>query len=388
MPDLDILIVGGGAAGLSAAGALRQRKLSPLILDRRPRVGDVWAERYDRLHLHTVYSSLAHYPLPRSYPKYPSKDQYAAYLQSYARHFGLKVVGGCAVRQVRPAGDAGRTWLVETDIGMFRSRVVIIASGQYNQPIVPNWPGRAEFGGAVRHSSEYRNAGPYAGQRVLVVGIGNSGAEIATDLAEHGAAFVAISIRTQPPIVARDPFGMPAQRSGLLLARLPAHLADALARAVTRLALGDLTRIGLARPAWWPYTARHVPVIDVGFVGAVRRGLVQPRPNVARLAAGGVVYADGRAEQFDAIVAATGFRSGLGQLLSLPGALEDGNFPAFESGQPTSFPGLYFIGFTHSLRGHLYEANRDSRRLARAVERYLGFPESGDRAAHQRGVAA
>ena len=104
MPDLDILIVGGGAAGLSAAGALRQRGYDPVILDRRAHIGAVWAERYDRLHLHTVYSSLAHYPLPARYPKYPSKDQYAAYLREYARHFGLKIVAGCGVRQVWPDG--------------------------------------------------------------------------------------------------------------------------------------------------------------------------------------------------------------------------------------------------------------------------------------------
>ena len=82
--DTRIVIVGGGAAGLSAAGALKRRGLDSIVLDRNGRVGDVWAQRYDRLRLHTIFSSVAHYPLPRHYPKYPTKDQYAEYLRAYA----------------------------------------------------------------------------------------------------------------------------------------------------------------------------------------------------------------------------------------------------------------------------------------------------------------
>src|SRR4051794_15283600 len=101
MPNTDIVIVGGGAAGLSAAGALRRCGRDPIVLDKQARIGDSWARRYDRLHLHTIDSSLAHYPLPRSFPKYPSKDEYAAYLRAYASHFKLKVVAGCPVYQLR-----------------------------------------------------------------------------------------------------------------------------------------------------------------------------------------------------------------------------------------------------------------------------------------------
>lgn len=368
MHDIEIAIVGGGAAGLSAAGALKWRGRDPIVFERGARVGDVWAQRYDRLRLHTVYSSLAHLPLPREYPKYPTKDQYAAYLRGYARHFGLRVVAGCAVRSIRPAG--GR-WQIAADCGEWRARVVVLATGQYGEPVLPDWPDRAEYRGELLHSSSYRNAAPYAGRRVLVIGIGNSGAEIAADLAEGGAAAVAISIRTQPPIVARDAFGMPAQRSSLVLTRLPPRLADGVARAVTRLALGDLTRFGLRSPAWWPYSAGHVPVIDAGFVDQLRRGRIAARPNIARFTPTGVLFEDGRAEAFDAVIAATGYRSALPRLLDLPGALDEQGVPRAASGQPTGFPGLYFIGYTHSLRGHLYEANRDSRLLARHTEAYL-----------------
>jgi cation diffusion facilitator CzcD-associated flavoprotein CzcO len=373
MHDIPILIVGGGAAGLSAAGALKRRGMRAVVVDKLPGVGAIWARRYDRLRLHTVYSGIAHLPM-RGYPPYPSKDEYAAYLRDYARRFELDVVTGCAVRKVRMCeGEARPAWQVESDCGIWRARVVVIGAGQYGVPITPAWPGLETYRGELAHSSSYKNARPYAGKRVLVVGIGNSGAEIAADLAEGGAAFVAISVRTPPPIVARDLFGLLAvQRSSLLLTLLPPKLADIFVRGITRLAVGDLTRYGLPKAAWWPYTTQSVPVIDTGFVGAVKRGAVHIRPNIERFTPGGVVFVDGRAEQYDAVIAATGFRTGLDQILDAPGALDQNGEPAFGSGEPTSFPGLYFVGYGHSLRGHLFETNRAAQRLARAIERYLG----------------
>jgi cation diffusion facilitator CzcD-associated flavoprotein CzcO len=249
--------------------------------------------------------------------------------------------------------------------------VVVLATGQYGTPILPEWPGRAEFAGQLIHSADYRNAQPYMGKRVLVIGFGNSGAEIAADLAEQGAALVAIGIRTQPPIVPRDAFGMPAQRSSFALTRMPPQLADRVAGMVARLVLGDLTRYGLQPAAWWPYGGQRVPVIDAGFAAELKRGRIAARPNIARFTRTGVVFADGRAEDFDAVIAATGYRSELPQLLDLPGALDEHGYPRFKSGRPTGFPGLYFIGYTHSLLGHLYQANRDSRQLARLVQAYL-----------------
>src|SRR4030095_3431893 len=164
------------------------------------------------------------------------------------------------------------------------------------------------------HSVDYRNAAPYFGKRVLVVGAGNSGAEIATDLAEGGAATVALSIRTQPPIVPRDPFGLPVQRTGLLLSLLPAVVADRFARVTAGLGLGDLPRYGLRVPEWMPYSSRRVPVIDVGFVEALKRGLVHIRPALARLTATDAVFEGGQSEPFDAVIAATGFTGGLKDL--------------------------------------------------------------------------
>ena len=372
MTEASVIVVGGGAAGLSAAGALKQRGIDSVVLEQDPQVGGTWARRYDRLHLHTVrtFSGLAHFGIPRRYPKYLSRDEFVAYLREYVDHFGLNVVTRATVTGISSPID-GR-WRVGTADGReWDARAVVVATGQYRLPIEPQWPGVAEFRGHLSHSVGYSSARPFVGKRVLVVGSGNSGAEIAADIAENGGKLVALSIRTPPMIVPRDPFGMPVQRTSIILSFLPAAISDRIGRLTARITLGDLSRYKIPRPAWGPYSSKRIPIIDVGFVGAVKRGLVQVRQGVVRLTATGAVFADGTEEPFDAIVAAIGFRSGLEGLIAGDGVLDEAGDPIAPSGEPTTRPGLYFVGFVHSLRGHLFEANRASRRLARNVGRYL-----------------
>jgi putative flavoprotein involved in K+ transport len=368
-----VVVVGGGASGLSAAAALARRRIDAVVLEQDAQLGGTWARRYDRLHLHTVrrFSGLAYFPIPSRYPRYLSRDDVVAYLQEYARHFGLRVVTGAGIQRVRSLG-ASNGWTVETVGGdAWQGRAAVIATGQYRQPIVPPWAGRELYAGRIAHSVTYANAALYVGQRVLVVGAGNSGAEIATDLSDNGAAFVAVSVRTPPPIVPRDPFGMPVQRTSMLLSALPPAIANRIGWATARLVLGDVTRYGMPEGDFAPYSTRRVPLIDVGFVEALKQGRVTVRPALERLTQSGAVFADGASEPFDAIIAATGFTTGLESIIDAPGALDDRGEPRGTSGEPTAQPGLYFVGFTHSLRGHLFEANRASRRLARNVERYL-----------------
>jgi len=317
------------------------------------------------------FSGLAHYSIPRHYPKYLSREEFISYLGEYAKHFDLRVITGCPVRKIRPELGPPGTWSTTTAGGEWHSRVVVIATGQYRFPMLPKWEGRSAYRGTFVHSSRYTTATPYVGKRVLVVGAGNSGTEIATDLAENGAGFVAISIRTPPPIVPRDPFGMPVQRTGILLSFLPSAISDRLGRLTSRIVLGDLTRHGLQAPKWFPFSARRVPVIDVGFVKALKQRRVKVRPALEGLNATGAVFEDGSTESFDAIIAATGFSTGLSELLETTDVLDDSEEPIALSGQPTKRPGMYFMGYTHSLRGHLFEANLASRKLARHVERYL-----------------
>jgi cation diffusion facilitator CzcD-associated flavoprotein CzcO len=369
------LIIGAGAAGLSTAGALKKFSIDSTVLEQDAAIGGTWARRYDRLHLHTIrqLSGLAHLPMPRRYPRYVARDQFVRYLQGYARRMGLHVVTGCRAKRVTPLdGATGPCWEVETDRGVWQSRVVVIATGQYSIPRMPSWPGREEFSGQLIHSSDYRNGRAWAGKRALVVGVGNSGAEIATDLVDAGASFVAISIRTPPFMTRRDSFGLPVQLLSFVMSSLPPRTADTLARGVMRLAFGDMSRLGIGSPGYTPYQAQRVPLIDVGFAQAVKKGRVRVRSDVVGFNSTGVKFSNGQEEAFDLVIAATGFSSGLEQLLPMPGLLTEEGFPRFPSGEPTSRPGLYFIGFTHSLRGHLFEANRSSRRLAKLIAAYFG----------------
>jgi putative flavoprotein involved in K+ transport len=303
-----------------------------------------------------------------------ARDQFVRYLQDYARRLGLHVITGCEVKLVSPQDSAtGPSWRVDTNQGAWQSRVVVLATGQYRVPRLPTWPGRETFAGHLIHSSDYRNGRAWTGKRALVIGVGNSGAEIATDLADAGASFVAISIRTPPFLTRRDTYGLPVQLLSFPMSRLPPRAADRVARGFMRLAFGDMSRHGIMRPGYTPYQDQRVPVIDVGFASAVKQGRVAVRPGMAGFTPTGVKYSNGQEEAFDLVVAATGFSSGLEQLLPMPDLLTEDSFPRFPSGERTSRPGLYFIGFTHSLRGHLFEANRTSRLLAKRIAKDLAW---------------
>jgi putative flavoprotein involved in K+ transport len=371
MREAPVVIVGGGPSGLSTAGALKAVGVESLILDRDDRIGGSWLRRYERLHLHSVsrLSGLAHFPMSKRYPKYASKDQYADYLQAYAKHFELQVLLNTDVvsirRELLESGDPA--FIVETENDAWRCRTVVIATGKYQTPVTPAFPDLDSYQGIRLHASRYQTAREYAGKRVLVAGIGNTGAEIAADLAEQGAAAVAISIRSMPTIVPRDLLGRGIQETGILLSLLPPHIADRIGKFVARFTVGDLRRYGIGPPQWTPFVDKRTPVIDVGFLHNLRANRIAVRPNIMRFVSDGVVYADGRREAFDAVIFATGFLTGLEKILKIPGLLDRSGDPRFASGNPTSEAGLYFIGFLQSNRGVLYELEIDSRRLAATI---------------------
>lgn len=379
MANADILIIGGGPAGLTTAGALKQAGLESTILDSGERIGQSWEKRYDRLHLHTVraYSGLAHFPIPREYPRYLSKDQYAGYLREYASHFDLNFVPNTTVRRVHPARANGHTgWAVESENGQRFARVVVIATGPFGQLVTPVWPEIARYRGKMLHSAEYRSGIDFQHQRVLVIGTGNSGMEIAVDLVEQGAASVTISVRACPPVVPRDFLGVPAQVFGIWMNALPPSVSDRVGNVLSRIALGDLRRYGLSSPGWMPFRSHRTPVIDVGIVRALKAGKVRVRPAVRSFTSTGVIFEESHdenasSEDFDAVIFATGFRTGLEHLLEPVGLVDHNGNPRFPSGTATPHPGLYFMGYFDSLRGFLYESSLASRRLAQVVKSYL-----------------
>jgi putative flavoprotein involved in K+ transport len=369
MRPTEVVVVGAGAAGLGAAAMLERRGHRTVVLEKGERVGGTWAGRYDRLHLHTVrrFSGLPGRPMPKSLPRYVSKDQYADYLASYAAAFGLDVRLQTPVGRIRLDDDG---WLVETPRGDFGAAVVVVATGKHGRKRMPRWDGIDGFEGRLVHSADFRSGEEFRGRRVLVVGVGNSGAEIATDLVDEGAAFVAIAVRTPPPIAKRDIFGIPVQLFGIALEPFPARPVDRIGAVVRRLGTGDLRPFGLGKEAWGPFEARRPPVIDVGFLRTLKCGAIAVRPELVRLTREGAVYSDGREEPFDAVVVATGFSAGLEDIVPT-GLLDERGLPRFGVNGSPEFPGLYFIGFKESPRGALYEAAKDARRLGEAASRYL-----------------
>jgi cation diffusion facilitator CzcD-associated flavoprotein CzcO len=263
--------------------------------------------------------------------------------------------------------------VIQTTAGeRLRARSVVVATGHAHTPFVPDWPRREGYGGQLLHAREYRNPAPFAGLDVLVVGVGNSGAEIATDLGEGGARRVWIAVRTPPQIVKRDVAGWPAHATGILVSRLPAALVDPVARVQRRLTIPDLSRYGIRRPDDGLMTrvrrVGEVPLQDVGFVGAVRNGTVEPVAAVTGFEGDKVLLADGSAISPQAVIAATGYRRGLEKMVGELGVLDDAGLPRVHAGAAAA-PGLFFLGYTVSLRGMLRDIAADARRVAPAVAR-------------------
>ena len=360
-----VLVVGAGPAGLAAAAMLQGAGEQVVVLERLE-VGSLWASRYDRLHLHTVrwLSGLPGLRMPRSSGKWPARDRVVDYLRAYAAHHDLEIRTGVEVTGLERS-DAG--WLATTPAGGLHAERVVIATGYNHVPLIPDWPG--ELGGETLHSGEYRNGDRYRHQRVLVVGSGNSGAEIAVDLVEHGAATVLLSVRTPPAIVRRDVLGVPTQLLGIASGHLPTTAVDAIAVTIRRVAIPNLEPHGLPAPAH-PYTdflrRRTLPILDVGIVAAVRDGRVRVVPALQGFEPGAALLADGSREEVDAVVAATGFRTGLAPLVGHLGVLDENEVPQVHGAEDhPRAPGLHFVGYRVVLGGTFRQAGIEARELAR-----------------------
>ena len=350
------VIVGAGPAGLATAACLKRRNVEALVLEAGPSLGNSWRNHYDRLHLHTVkqQSSLPGLSFGEELPRYVSRADFVAYLESYAARFSIAPRTGEAVRRVS-AAEGG--FVVESGRARYLARAVVIASGYNRIPNPERLPEQERFRGPVVHSSSYRTGDPFVGQRVLVVGAGNTGAEIALDLAERGAQPI-LAVRAPVNVVPRDLLGMPIQLTSIRLRKAPLKLADGIGRLAGRLAFGNLSRIGFPRPAMGPISAiklrRRIPLIDVGTVAAIKRGAIAVRPGVARLTETGALFADGSEAELDAVVLATGFRAALDQLVAVPGVLDDSGSPRdWRAGG--ACPNLFFVGYEIVPTGHLRE---------------------------------
>ncbi|MEU3030051.1 flavin-containing monooxygenase [Streptomyces incarnatus] len=368
-----VYVIGAGPGGLAAAYALRARGIRAVVLEKSDAVGASWRRHYDRLHLHTTrrLSALPGLKIPRRFGRWVSRDDLVRYLEKYAEHHELEIVTGVEVHRVERAED-GTGWLLRGSGGReLTGSAVVVATGYNHTPRIPDWPGRRSYDGELLHAGAYRDAEPYAGRDVLVVGAGNTGAEIAVDLVEGGAARVRLAVRTVPHIVRRSTLGWPAQYTGVLVRRLPVRLVDGLSRQQARLALPDLSAQGLPRPGTGLYSRVKqgaIPVQDVGLLDAVRRGKVEIVAAVESFEGGKVVLADGSRIEPEAVIAATGYARGLEGLVGHLEVLGADGKPVVRGGRtPKSAPGLYFTGYTNPISGMLRELARDAGRIAKRV---------------------
>src|SRR3984957_5984132 len=253
---------------------MRAAGLSVTVIEKADKVGSVWRRHYDRLHLHTDrnHSGLPGMAMPRTYPLYPSRVQVVEYLESYAARFDIRPVFNTAVASIR---RDDMLWSADTNQGVIGAPVAVIATGIADAPYRASWPGSELYQGAVVHSSDYRNPTPYLGKLVLVVGFGNSGGEIALDLASAGVE-VALAVRSAIQVLPRDLLGLPILTWAVLYQPLPARLVDAINAPILRLAVGSIEKLGLRRAAKGPRRmieeGGRGPLIDVGTLAGIRGG--------------------------------------------------------------------------------------------------------------------
>ncbi|MFE5881827.1 ArsO family NAD(P)H-dependent flavin-containing monooxygenase [Streptomyces hydrogenans] len=345
----DVVVIGGGQAGLAAGYHLRRLGLDFVILDAQPTPGGAWQHTWDSLHLFSpaAYSSLPGRLMPpQEGQTYPDAAHVIEYLTEYEQRYGLPIVRPVAVDAVRRDGDRLRA---ESGSGEWRARAVISATGTWWRPFMPAVPGRAEFEGTQLHTVEYRRPADLAGQRVIVVGGGNSGAQIAADLA-HDTDLTWVTQRP-PRFLADDIDG-----------RALFDHATARRRALDegRTDTGGVASLG-----------------DIVAVPPVREardaGLLKAQPMFARMTATGAEWADGTTAEADTIVWCTGFRPALSHLAPLGLRGPRGHIPTAGT-RALGEPRLHLLGYgdwTGPASATLIGVGRPARDAARAVAELL-----------------
>jgi putative flavoprotein involved in K+ transport len=368
MADEGALVIGAGAAGLATAAMLKQAGVKPAVLERSDRIGSSWLSCYDGLRLNTLrrMSDLPGFPCDPYYGAFPTARDWASYLERYAAHHGLDVRLGVEVKRI----DSGPLeWIVRTGDGELRAPAVVVATGFDHEPMIPSWPGRHGFTGELIHTAEYRNPKPYEGRRVLVVGAGNSGAEVATEIAEC-AAKVWLSVRTPPTMFPRRFLGLPTNPLGVVLDMLPTPLADRAGFIGQRIMIGDLSKYGLPQAPDGVKTRlrrdKIGPCVQDHFASALKRGSIEIVPALRSF--DGAEVDVGRRIRPDAVIAATGYGRGLEPLVGHLGLLRDDGIPrAHGERTDPAAPGIYFVGFDALCSGQLRLMARDGRAVAKRI---------------------
>lgn len=351
--DVDVAVVGAGAAGLATAAALRRTDMDVLVLDQASKPAASWRRRYDGLRLNSVrwMSDLRPHRLDRRCGNWPTRDDWISYLERYAAAQELPIRGDTVVFRIDRDGSV---WLLRTSRGDLRCAHVVVATGRCHTPVTPPWPGVETFAGRLIHSSEFRDAAPFRDLDTVVVGGGNSACDIAALLADDGSGSVSVSLRTPPLFMKREYFGIPITALGWLARPAPQPALDLGGRILQRVAFGDLAEHGLGPPGHALSELRrghYVPTVDSGFVAAVKRGAIRVIAPIQRFDGVDIELLDGRTIRPDAVIAATGFRPALEALVGHLDVLNaaDG-LPRVHGGQCLAHAvGMYFVGYKDGL---------------------------------------
>lgn len=342
-----LLIVGGGQSGLAAARAARDHALEPVVLEAGSKPAGSWPGYYESLRLFSPrrYSSFPGYPFPGAPEDYPRRDEVVSYLVGYADWLGVEIRTSTRVSQVTAQTGAGFT-AVLADGGSVTGEAVVAASGSFASPHTPDVPGQEEFAGRVLHVAQYQSPEPYAGQRVLVVGAGNSAIQVAHELTHTARVSLAVrdQVRFAPQKVAGRDLHWWLARTGA--DRLPPTI-------LNRIVTGT-------------------PVIDTGtYRAAVASGQLEERRMFTAFTPDGVLWPDGSREQVDTVIFATGYRPHLPYMATL-GVLNEAGLPLHEQGVSTVLPGLGYLGLelqrsfsSNTLRG----VHRDAAHVVTALSR-------------------
>jgi hypothetical protein len=366
-----VCVIGAGAAGLEAVRVLRDAGHEVAALERSDRIGGHWHTDYQSLHLITPrdVSGFDGVPMPADYPLFPSRDQVVRYLDDVAHRFDLyrSIRFGTTVTSVTSPDGGVSGWDVATDDGRTEHwDAVVVANGHHWDPALPAVAGR--FAGRSLHSSQYSTSADLEGDRVLVVGAGNSGCDLAVD-AVHARKQVSIAMRRGQVFQPKTFFGK--GRNQLpLLARLPMGVAERVQRALVRISVGTSADYpGLQRPAT-PNLNEQPPVVNDLLLYWLQHGRITARPGVVDVHGRTVTFADGSTGEFDTVLWATGFR------VSLPFLAPDvlrwqGGVPLRVAGMtlPVGVSRLYTVGLA-SPRGPQFPVFSAQSRL---VVRLLGL---------------
>jgi putative flavoprotein involved in K+ transport len=371
---ISVVIVGAGPAGLAAAAALQSRRFAPVVLEGESHVGGPWRRHYEGIRLQSP-KSMSWLPGMRfddKVDRWVTQAQFIEYLEQYTQFHHIDIKFGTQVSTIR---RVEQEWVIDTTAGRFNSRVVVVCMGYNRVPFIPDFPGMDRFTGEIYHSSIITRPSDYCGADVLVVGTGNSGAEIAAKIAAAGAKRVRISVRTYPHVVKRSFLGVPTIVGAVLVDPLPPKVGDWLLGPTNRLMVGDLRRLGLRNPAEGmvsTYAKRKVtPIIDTGFLAELREGRIEPVAGVRSFDEHEVMLCDNSKVPTDVVILATGYRRGLDSVFPKGEVLNGSGDPLADGPEPlANAPGLYFFGYTHPFSGNLRRLRIEAPKLAEEVRRY------------------